>query len=446
LNAPERASPDTGETIAAIATPPGRGGVGIVRISGPDACTILSRIVDGEVEARVATLRTFHDAAREPIDRGIVLRFVAPHSFTGEDVIELHGHGGPVVMDLLLAAVVEAGARLARPGEFSERAFLNGRIDLAQAEAVADLIDSASRAAARSAARSLSGEFSRRIDLLSQATIDLRAYVEASIDFPEDDVDFLSEGAVGEKLRRLIADLDTLVGTARQGVLLTEGIRLVLAGAPNVGKSSLLNRLAGYERAIVTPLPGTTRDTLSEQISLDGIPVRVTDTAGLRAAADPIELEGIRRTRVEVEAADRILWVCDATDPDTCAVPADLPTDRLTVIVNKIDLRRSPVSPGALAVSALTGEGIDGLKAHLKQVVGFRNEEGLFSARRRHLDALAKARTHIVHGIEALDELGAGELVAEDLRLAHDALGEIIGRVSADALLGVIFGRFCIGK
>jgi tRNA modification GTPase len=292
----------------------------------------------------------------------------------------------------------------------------------------------------------LSGDFSRRIDALSQATIDLRGYVEAAIDFPEDEVDFLSEGAVGEKLRRLIEDLDALVGTARQGVLLTEGIRLVLAGAPNVGKSSLLNRLAGYERAIVTSLPGTTRDTLSEQISLDGIPVRVTDTAGLRVAADPIELEGIRRTRIEVEAADRILWVCDATDPDTCTVPADLPTDRLTMIVNKIDLRRSPVASGALAVSALTGEGIDGLKAHLKEVVGFRNEEGLFSARRRHLDALAKARTHLVHGIEALDELGAGELVAEDLRLAHDALGEIVGRVSADALLGVIFGRFCIGK
>ena len=433
------------DTIAAIATPPGRGGIGIVRISGPRAHTILKQIIDADVVPRVATVRTFHDADRELIDRGLVLLFEAPHSFTGEDVVELQGHGGPVVMDLLLAAVIAAGARLARPGEFSERAFLNGQIDLAQAEAVADLIDSASRAAARSAARSLSGEFSNRIDALAQSTTELRAYVEAAIDFPEDEVDFLSEGAVGEKLRKLIADLDALVGTARQGVLLTEGIRLVLAGAPNVGKSSLLNRLAGYERAIVTAIPGTTRDTLSEQINLDGIPVRLIDTAGLRASTDPIEVEGIRRTRAEVEAADRILWVADATDPATRLVPPDLPSDRLTVVINKTDLR--PTEPNdAVAVSALTGEGIAQLKAHIKGLAGFRGEEGLFSARRRHLEALAKARTHLDHGLTALDEGGAGELVAEDLRLAHDALGEIVGRVSADALLGVIFGRFCIGK
>jgi tRNA modification GTPase len=325
---------------------------------------------------------------------------------------------------------------------------LNGRIDLAQAEAVADLIDSASRAAARSAARSLSGEFSARIDALAAKIVELRAFVEAAIDFPDDDVDFLQEGDVAGRLAELIEAVKQLLGAAHQGALLTEGITLVLAGAPNVGKSSLLNRLAGYERAIVTPIPGTTRDTLSEQINLDGIPIRLIDTAGLRAAADPIELEGIRRTRAEVAAADRILWVCDATAPATRRVPDDLPNDRLTVVVNKTDLVADPVDleRGSIAVSALTGRGIEHLKQHLKDLAGYRGGEGVFSARRRHLDALAEASAHLREGAQQLASGAGGELVAEELRMAHDALGEIVGRVSPDALLGVIFSRFCIGK
>jgi tRNA modification GTPase len=436
------------DTIAAIATPPGRGGIGIVRVSGALARDILEQIAGDGIEPRLAVLRAFRAHDGELIDRGLVLFFEGPRSFTGEDIAELHGHGGPVVMDLLLAAAIDAGARLARPGEFTERAFLNGQIDLAQAEAVADLIDSASRAAARSAARSLSGEFSARIEALAQATTELRAYVEASIDFPEEEVDFLADGAVGEKLRSLIADVDALLGNAQQGALLTEGIRLVIAGAPNVGKSSLLNRLTGYERAIVTAVPGTTRDTLSEHINLDGIPVKLIDTAGLRTASDPIEEEGIRRTRAEIATADRILWVCDATEPSTYAVPQDLPNDRLTIVVNKIDLEPASIgtSQGAVRVSALTGEGIDALKGHLKRLVGFRDEEGLFSARRRHVDALSRAAAHLRDALDQLVRNGAGELVAEDLRIAHERLGEIVGRVSADALLGVIFSRFCIGK
>ena len=435
------------DTIAAIATPAGRGAVGIVRISGPGARRILEKITGDAPPHRQARLRAFRARDGTVIDKGLVLYFEGPGSFTGEDVAELQGHGGPVVMDMLLAATLAEGARIARPGEFSERAFLNGRMDLAQAEAVADLIDSASRAAARSAARSLQGEFSGRIDALAEQLVELRVYVEASIDFPEDEVDFLMEGEVASRLDRAIGELDRVAAQARQGVLLTEGVSLVLAGAPNVGKSSLLNRLAGVERAIVTEVPGTTRDVLSEQINLDGIPVRLIDTAGLRASTDRVEQEGIRRARAEIAGADWVLWVCDAADEPGGPPPDGLPGDRTIIVRNKIDLVPHASRDGdSIAVSALTGEGVDALKTRLKQTVGYREAEGTFSARRRHLDALARARTHLAGGRDQLRTHAAGELLAEDLRAAHETLGEIVGRMTPDALLGRIFSSFCIGK
>jgi tRNA modification GTPase len=457
---PPRAEPTPrgldADTIAAVATPPGRGGIGVVRISGPRAQDILQAITRLTcVEPRRAHLVRFRDASGEPIDQGLALYFPAPRSFTGEDVVELHGHGGPVVMDMLLSAALAHGARMARPGEFTERAFVNDKIDLTQAEAVADLIDSASTAAARSAARSLAGAFSARVHALADAVLALRVFVEASIDFPDEEIDFLADGHVRERTRALIEAVDSTLGEARQGVLLTEGLGLALAGRPNAGKSSLLNRLAGYDRAIVTEIAGTTRDTLHEHISVDGLPLRLVDTAGLRLTDDVVEREGIRRAHAAFEQADRILLVTDSDDPGDWHAVIDeqsLPRDRLTVVRNKVDLsgdapgRNEIADLSVVRVSALTGAGIADLIEHLKALAGWRAIEGVFSARRRHVTALEEARAAIARGLTALEMHGAGELLAEDLRVAHDSLGEITGRVSADALLGEIFSSFCIGK
>ncbi|MFA5493595.1 MAG: tRNA uridine-5-carboxymethylaminomethyl(34) synthesis GTPase MnmE [Porticoccaceae bacterium] len=450
------------DIIAAVATPPGRGGVGIVRVSGQSLASFLEQLHPGEVKPRHALLCDFRDADGQVIDRGLLIHFPAPHSFTGEDVIELHGHGGPVVMDALLARMVELGARLARPGEFSQRAFINDKIDLAQAEAIADLIDASSQEAARGAMRSLQGEFSRRIHSLVEGLIDLRIFIEAAIDFPEEEIDFLNDGRVLAGLDTLLADLDTIIADAGQGALIREGMTVVIAGRPNAGKSSLLNALSGRDSAIVTAIAGTTRDVLRESIHIDGMPLHVVDTAGLRDSADPVEQEGIRRAWVEIEQADRILFVVDATRDGHTRLEDLWPAfferlpgmTQLTIVLNKIDaVDNIPEGnvPGAdfavIPLSAKTGEGVDHLRQHLKDCMGYHGtREGTFIARRRHLDALAKARAAVGQAREQLQTASAGELVAEDLRQAQDALGEITGEFTSDELLGRIFSSFCIGK
>ena len=453
--APTPSNPDDRDTIAAISTPPGVGGVGVLRVSGPGARSIQRSICGKTTPNRVATRARFAAHDGQPIDEGLVLSFSGPRSFTGQDVVEFHGHGGPVVMDLLLRAAIHAGARMARPGEFTERAFLNGKLDLAQADAVADLIASRSTAAARAAMRSLSGEFSTRVRAIAQGALDLRVFVEAAIDFPDDDVDFLSDGRVSQWLERLIGSLDSLLETAAQGTLLNEGITIVLAGRPNVGKSSLMNRLLGYDRAIVSDRPGTTRDVLAESIDLDGVPVRVVDTAGLRLAGDEIEQEGIRRARKQIDDAHQVVLVIDDQTPEGVVEiirEQHLPTDRLTVAANKVDLSKGQAGErgGAplctVGVSAVTGEGIDALKRRILVVAGHREDAGVFSARRRHLEALRSAGGCLREGASALDKAGAGELLADELRRAHDHLGDIVGVTTSDALLGEIFSRFCIGK
>lgn len=455
------------DTIAAIATPPGRGGVGIVRVSGPKAQDIGQVIMKREsaVPVRRALFSGFHAEDGSEIDEGLVLFFQGPQSFTGEDVIELQGHGGPVVMDLLLQRVLALGARMARPGEFSERAFLNDKIDLAQAEAIADLIDAGSAEAARSAVRSLAGVFSQKIHTLVEALIKLRLYVEAAIDFPEEEIDFLSDGRVEGELRAVQQQLDSVMAEARQGALLREGMRVVIAGKPNAGKSSLLNALAGFEAAIVTDIAGTTRDVLREQIQIDGMPLHIIDTAGLRETTDVVEQEGVRRALKEVEQADRVLFVFDAaSDTDPLALAAGffspLPApDKLLLIANKCDLQAG-LMPGVHArqdvagtayvevvLSARQGQGLESLRETLKQAMGFQTEgAGMFTARRRHLDALERARRSLATGLAQLLETGAGELLAEDLRVAQEALSEITGEFTADDLLGRIFSSFCIGK
>ena len=453
------------DTIAAIATPPGKGGVGIVRISGPRARAIGETICNRTLKPRYAHYGDFHAGApggtRQVLDSGIALYFVAPHSFTGEDVVELQGHGGPVILDLLLRDVLALGARLARPGEFSERAFINDKIDLAQAEAIADLIDSASEQAARNAVQSLQGEFSRNIDALVEAVTQLRMYVEAAIDFPEEEIDFLSDGHVGTQLDRIEQQLQRVFRSARQGSLLREGMTLVIAGRPNAGKSSLLNALAGNDIAIVTNIAGTTRDVLREHIQIDGLPLHIVDTAGLREGTDVVEQEGIRRARHEIERADRVLLVIDASqavDLDAelalLAEPLRQPA-RLTLLLNKCDLAglepgvRTVTSDGIdqLAISARTGAGIDAFKQYLKTLIGYDAAAGSgFSARRRHLDALERALEHLAAARHQLSAHAAGELVAEDLRQCQQALAEITGRFSSDDLLGRIFASFCIGK
>ena len=444
------------DTIAAIATPPGRGGVGIVRVSGARAADIATAVTRGVPEPRRIAVRSFQDADGALLDTGLVLFFAAPNSFTGEDVLELHGHGGPVVLDLVLKRVLELGARLARPGEFSERAFLNDKLDLAQAEAVADLIDSGTAQAARAAMRSLSGDFSTRVHELVEAITGLRAYVEAAIDFPDEEVDFLSEGDVAGRLADIRARFEALSKAARQGSLLREGMTVVIAGRPNAGKSSLLNHLAGHETAIVTDIPGTTRDLLREHVNLDGLPLHLIDTAGLRESGDAVEQEGVRRAKQEMQRADHVLLMVDSskglTEEDQRIIDALPPELPLTVIYNKIDITgQIPAQDEldgipSLWLSARTGQGMDLLRGYLKQAAGFEQtgEDG-FTARRRHLDALGRARQHLNAAADQV-KAGAGELLAEDLRLAQLSLSEITGEFTSDDLLGKIFSSFCIGK
>ncbi|MGB9428452.1 MAG: tRNA uridine-5-carboxymethylaminomethyl(34) synthesis GTPase MnmE [Gammaproteobacteria bacterium] len=448
-------SPAT-DTIAAIATPTGHGGIGIVRVSGPGVRVIAKALLGQIPPARQATLRTFSDASGTQLDAGLALFFSAPNSFTGEDVLELHGHGGPMVLSLLLKRVCELGARLARPGEFSERAFLNDKLDLAQAEAIADLIDSGSEQAARAAVRSLRGEFSTRVRELVEALIGLRMYVEAAIDFPDEELDFLSDGKVAARLDAIRARFESLSAAATQGSLLREGLTMVIAGRPNAGKSSLLNRLAGHDAAIVTEIPGTTRDVLREQINLDGLPLHVIDTAGLRESGDAVEQEGVRRAWDAIRSADRVLLVVDdvqgfCTDDQRILeqFPPKLP---VTIIYNKIDLTGRHAenddrnSPTHVALSARTGEGLELLRTHLKTAAGFHAAgEDTFIARRRHLDAMDRARGHLDEAHMRLQER-AGELLAEELRLAQLCLNEITGELTSEDLLSRIFTSFCIGK
>jgi tRNA modification GTPase len=445
------------DTIAAIATPAGHGGVGIVRLSGPDVPAIAQLLLGRLPEQRRAGLHTFRDTDGSLIDEGIAIYFRAPASFTGEHVLELHGHGGPVVMDLLLGRVLALGARAARPGEFSERAWLNDKLDLAQAEAIADLIDSGTAQAARAALRSLQGEFSSRIHTLLEQLIELRIYVEAAMDFPDEEIDFLADERVSDRLARLRDEFARVLSAAHQGQLLRDGMSLVIAGQPNAGKSSLLNALAGHEAAIVTDIPGTTRDVLREHIQIDGLPLHIIDTAGLHDSSDPIEQAGMQRTWRAIENADRVLLVIDDRLGFTAAdaaileqLPADLPHTRIS---NKIDL--SGRTPGLtasdalveVALSAHTGAGLDDLRTHLKHCVGFTEQaEGGFSARRRHLDALERARQHVEEGSRQLNEQHAAELLAEELRQAQQALGEITGEFTTEDLLDRIFSSFCIGK
>lgn len=445
------------DTIAAIATPAGRGGIGVIRLSGPRVSAIAREILGDLPQPRRAALRVFRDAKGEMLDGGLALYFPAPASFTGEDVLELHGHGGPVVMDMLLARTFELGARVAQPGEFSQRAFLNDKLDLAQAEAIADLIDSGSTEAARAALRSLQGEFSVAVTSLTDAVTEIRMYVEAAIDFPEEEIDFLADRTLRDRIANAIDSCAQITARARQGALLREGMTVVIAGRPNAGKSSLLNKLAGYDAAIVTDIPGTTRDVLRERIHIDGMPLHVADTAGLRDEADVVETEGIRRAHQEMTRADRILYVIDATrlldDESMRAEIAGLPTGTpVTLIINKIDsvnahARYEQSSPPRIHLSATTGEGVDLLREHLKECIGFQGADaGTISARRRHLDALMRADAHLHEAERQLTERRAGELMAEDLRQAQQSLAEITGEFTSDDLLGRIFSSFCIGK
>lgn len=447
------------ETIVAIATAQGYGGVGIVRLSGPMALHIARQIGGLEPQARQAHYRDFLDATGAVIDQGLLLFFPAPHSFTGEDVLELQGHGGPIVLDLLVQRCLSLGARLARPGEFSERAFLNNKLDLAQAEAIADLISASSVQAAKGALRSLQGAFSRQVEQLTESLIQLRIYVEAAIDFPEEEIDFLADERIVQQLQALQVQLGHLRKEAHQGSLLREGMTVVIAGRPNAGKSSLLNALARREVAIVTDIAGTTRDILRESIHIDGMPLHIIDTAGLRSASDLVEQIGIERALKAIAEADRILLVVDSTEPlseNLWTEFFDQPPapDRITLIRNKIDLSGEAVgldqdAQGRVTIrlSARDEQGLELLCGHLKACMGFeQTAEGTFSARRRHLEALQQAAELLEHGYQQLLAAQAGELLAEDLRQAQQVLGEITGAFSADDLLGRIFSSFCIGK
>lgn len=446
------------DTIVAEATPPGRGGIGIVRISGPKTPEITAVLLGQLPKPRVATFGRFLGGQQEPIDAGLALYFPAPNSYTGEHVLELQGHGGPIVIELLIARLIELGARRALPGEFTQRAFLNDKLDLTQAEAIADLIEAGSREAARAAMRSLQGEFSVMVKGLTEALIGLRTYVEAALDFPQEEIDFLADRALAQRLQDVRDRFDVVEQSARQGRLLREGMTVVIAGRPNAGKSSLMNRLAGYDAAIVTPLPGTTRDVLRERIDIDGMPLHVLDTAGLRSAVDLIEEEGIRRAHAEMLRADRVLFVIDvAEDPVGTAYQEErgrLPSDvAVTLVFNKCDLAIGvPIAdtasgPPRITLSAFTGQGIDTLRAHLKSCMGYHTlDGGTVSARARHLEALARARAHVEEAARQLTDRHAGELVAEELRAAQQALGEITGEFTTEDLLGRIFAGFCVGK
>ena len=433
-----------GDTIAAVATPSGRGGIGIVRVSGPAASAIARAVVDGLPKPRVAKLVDFADGDGCVIDRGLALYFAAPNSFTGEDVLELQGHGGPVVMDRLLERVCRLGARLARPGEFTERAFVNDKIDLAQAEAVADLIDSASRRAAKAAMRSLAGEFSERVVAIDRALLDVRVYVEAAIDFADEEIDFLADSDIAVRIDAVMGQIGALQAECRGGQVLREGFDVVLAGPPNVGKSSLLNRLLAENRAIVTDIPGTTRDLIVADIEIDGIPIRLTDTAGLRADVDTVEAEGVERAKVAIANADLVLAIAD----DSCAESgAEVAAGRCVTVRNKVDLSGRPAGRskgGEIFVSALTGAGLDELRRAIVMAAGSPGE-GVFVARRRHLDALDAALRHVCESQRQI-AAGLGDLAAEELRHAQHQLGQIVGTTRADDLLGAIFRGFCIGK
>ncbi|MBT8440812.1 MAG: tRNA uridine-5-carboxymethylaminomethyl(34) synthesis GTPase MnmE [Gammaproteobacteria bacterium] len=440
------------DTIVARATPPGRGGVAIVRVSGPDAWRIAEQVCGRLPEPRLATFTHFTDEQQRAIDSGIVLYFPGPASFTGEDVLELQGHGGPVVCELLIERILALGARMAGPGEFARRAFLNDKLDLSQAEAIADLIDSGSRAAARAATRSLDGAFSAAVMALNEKVTELRVFVEAAIDFPDEEIDFLDDAALRERLDDVNAEFEQLEKTVNNGRLLRDGIQLVLAGRPNAGKSSLLNALTGSDTAIVTDVPGTTRDVIREYIDIDGLPVHLVDTAGLRAGEGVVEQEGVRRARAQLAAADYALLVVDTTsNDDVASILAELPEDLPhTIVRNKTDLSGAPtgsIDEDVIGVSALTGAGIDDLRRHIKCRVGFDSAgEGMMTARQRHVDRLRAARAHFEAGRTQLLEHKAGELMADELLQVQNALAEITGEFSSDDLLGEIFGSFCLGK
>ena len=442
------------DTICAIATPPGVGGVGIIRVSGPLSIAIAEQVLDGSLQERRARFSRFKDDKGRTIDSGIALLFKAPASFTGEDVLELQGHGGPQILQMLMSRVMTLGARPARPGEFSERAFLNNKLDLVQAEAIADLIESATQASARAAQRSLEGVFSEQVNQLQQELIDLRVFVEAALDFPDEEIDFLADSDVLEKLAAADDRLQTLEDKAHQGQLLRDGINIAIAGLPNAGKSSLLNALAGRESAIVTDIPGTTRDVLREYISLDGLPVHVADTAGIRESADLVEAEGVRRARATMLTADLVLLVIDPTESPgpQLALREEVPQNIPCIEVhNKIDLTdtqsKSDEESNKAWVSAKTGQGLGNLIHLIKNTVGAtENYEGVFSARTRHLDALKRTQNHVRTGRQQLEQFNAPETLAEELRLAQKSLGEITGEYLPDDLLGAIFSSFCIGK
>jgi len=450
------------DPIVAIATASGRGAVGIVRISGADLSSLVGALFGRTLTPRHATYLPFTDGAGAPIDHGLAIHFPAPHSYTGEDVLELQAHGGPVVLQLLLGRclTLEPTLRLAQPGEFTERAFLNDKLDLAQAEAVSDLIEASTEAAARSAGRSLSGAFSTEINGLRDRLIQLRMLVEATLDFPEEEIDFLEQANARGRLQAIARQLDKVLDQARQGALLREGITVVLAGQPNVGKSSLLNALAGAELAIVTPIAGTTRDKVTGTIQIEGVPVHVIDTAGLRDSVDEVERIGVARSWSEIERADAVLFMHDLTrigeagyDAVDTQIAGRLPaallgSDRLVHIFNKADAAAAPIPAVGLALSARTGAGIDALRGRLLALAGWHAApEGVFIARTRHVQALRATRAHLNAALEQAARADAAlDLLAEELRLAHDALGEITGAFGADELLGEIFSRFCIGK
>jgi tRNA modification GTPase len=454
------------DTIVAVASAPGRGAVGVIRVSGPGVPRIAAGILGSLPAPRHARLSSFLDAQGQSLDEGLALYFPAPASYTGEHVLEVHGHGGALIVDMVLKRLLELGCRMARPGEFSERAFLNGKIDIAQAEAIADLIDAGSTAAARAAVRSLQGEFSARIADLNSHITALRTYVEAAIDFPDEEIDFLSGEVLQTRLAAVFSGFEFITAAARQGALLREGLNVAIAGPPNAGKSSLMNRLAGDDVAIVTDVPGTTRDVLRQQVHLDGLPLNLVDTAGLRSTVDVVEAEGVRRARTEIARADRVLYILDASiagggniaggnDPEQWAAElAQLPRGiPVTLVFNKIDLTGAPpginetTAPPRVFLSARTGLGLDALRTHLKASAGYlHSESGALAARRRHLDALSRARQHVQTAADVLRSTRAFELFAEDLRLAQHALGEITGEFTNDDLLGEIFGSFCIGK
>ncbi|RLA22146.1 MAG: tRNA uridine-5-carboxymethylaminomethyl(34) synthesis GTPase MnmE [Gammaproteobacteria bacterium] len=449
-------SEGSSDTIAAIATPSGKGGVAIVRVSGPASLDIAQQLLGRKPKKRLAHYLPFIDIDGSIIDTGIALFFQSPNSFTGEDILELQGHGGPVVMDMLLKRVLVAGARLAAPGEFTERAYLNNKIDLAQAEAVADLIESSTEQAAKSAQRSLQGLFSSQIHKLVEELIKIRLYIEAAIDFVDEEIDFLADGVIETRIQQLIKQLELIQHSAKQGALLRDGMTVVIAGRPNAGKSSLLNALAGYEAAIVTEVEGTTRDVLRERIQIDGMPLHIIDTAGLRESSDRVEQEGIRRAHEEIKKADRILLIIDDREHEEklddllTTLPQKI---KITRIYNKTDLTgraveiKETVSGTEIALSAKNGDGMAELHNHLKACMGFESgTDDVFIARRRHLDAIKRADVAVKESLIQLKEFKAGELAAEELKLAQDALSEITGEFSSDDLLGRIFSSFCIGK